>query len=53
MNRALKEGAETEKGEQVWLEYHHHVENCIQQVLKQFDHGIIIDIHGKESGCIL
>lgn len=48
MNRSLKEGTETELGEQLWIEYHGHIENCIQQVSKQFNYAILIDIHGNK-----
>lgn len=48
MNRSLKEGTESAEGEAIWIEYHQHIENCIQKVLKQFSYGIMIDIHGDK-----
>lgn len=47
LNRSLKEGTESKNGEKVWQEYHGYVQEAIDSVLKEHQHGILLDFHGK------
>jgi N-formylglutamate amidohydrolase len=47
VNRSIEEGTETKEGEFVWNEYHNYVQEAVDCVLKEYNYGLMIDIHGN------
>ncbi|KAI8972460.1 hypothetical protein BDB01DRAFT_839313 [Pilobolus umbonatus] len=47
VNRSREEGAETPEGEEVWDTYHNNLQEIIDSVINQYEHGLLIDIHGQ------
>lgn len=47
VNRPFEEGTETKKGASVWKKYHNHVQDAVDCVLKDYNYGLLIDIHGN------
>jgi N-formylglutamate amidohydrolase len=46
VNRKIEEGAEVKRGELVWNEYHDFLQDAVDCLLKDYDYGLMIDIHG-------
>ncbi|KAL0083040.1 hypothetical protein J3Q64DRAFT_1642306 [Phycomyces blakesleeanus] len=46
VNRCEDQGVESDKGRLLWKEYHGTIEAAANNLLKEYPHGLLIDLHG-------